>query len=136
VRRSATSAWLLKIGADDIGIDAFAVDYFVKIERVGFVMFAAEDNIIALAQPFGCEIVGKWMFALLKVALIAKDFGFDDRFLTVIQNQNISTATATGYFAAILTGVRIFQARRHSYKILSVSFSEILYKVELRLDTF
>ena len=80
----AATAGLLKIGTDDIGVDTFAVDQFIEVEDVGFFMFSAKDHIVAFAQPFGGEVVGKLMFALLKVTLIAKNFGFDDRFLSVI----------------------------------------------------
>ena len=96
-------------------MDAFAGDGFIEVEGVLVAVLAAEDNVVAFGQSLARQVVCQLVFAPLKIGLLAEDFGFDDRFLTTIENQNISAARPLG------TSMKVSPPSRSMKKLINPS---------------
>ena len=50
------SASLLKVGYDNVRINALAINHFIKVEGIILAVPVAKDHIIALRQALGAKI--------------------------------------------------------------------------------
>lgn len=83
---------------NDPGVKPFALEGFFGIEGVAGAMFVAKDDIEALVQPFGEQGIDQLRFALVKIALVEIDFGFDNLFAALVEDETIGAAASTGDF--------------------------------------
>jgi hypothetical protein len=59
---------LLKIRADDIGVDTFASNDLVKKERIVGGVFLAKNDVKTFGKPLSGKIVCQLLFAMFKIA--------------------------------------------------------------------
>jgi len=90
----STFACLFKMCTNDIGMYAFPFNIFLKIQFVFFCMLVAEYNIVSFSYAFRIKIFRQLSFAFLKIAVICKNLGFNNIFLTLTKDQDICSASS------------------------------------------